>query len=214
MGKVIDVDKLNAFILENQRDEGVTQPPVTYTCQTCGAVFQTQSELNSHIASVHPTPPPPVYTCSKCGATFSSQGALDAHTSSVHPPQGQYTNIITKAYRMDKPIMNQDGTGAGFGYGYYQGKSPGSVSCPTGRVTYFYIDTSWRASFRNTVRWINFNVTGPSQHTVLIKLDDSDNGVTLASKFSKQDWVSLPAPGRYLIGVDCTESISLTIYWN
>jgi len=53
-----------------------------FTCPYCGATFSTQTDLDAHITSVHPSV---VYTCSYCGATFSSQTDLDAHITSLHP---------------------------------------------------------------------------------------------------------------------------------
>jgi len=59
-------------------------PPLpVYTCPYCGATFDTEGELEDHIASVHP--PVPEYTCPYCGATFTSQIDLDNHIATEHP---------------------------------------------------------------------------------------------------------------------------------
>jgi len=71
-----------------QKVTAAPPPPVVYTCSICGSTFNSQAELNAHIASAHPPPPPPtVYTCPYCGANFATGFELFEHVQ-VCPDRG------------------------------------------------------------------------------------------------------------------------------
>jgi DNA-directed RNA polymerase subunit RPC12/RpoP len=53
-----------------------------YTCEECGATFNTEAELERHNRTMHSQ-----YKCEVCGATFSSESELDAHNRNMHPKQ-------------------------------------------------------------------------------------------------------------------------------
>lgn len=50
------------------------------TCPACGAVFETQDQLDEHTKSEHGSS----FRCPACGAEFESQEKLDEHTKSEH----------------------------------------------------------------------------------------------------------------------------------
>ncbi len=51
-----------------------------YTCQECGATFNTQAEREQHNRMVHSQ-----YRCDVCGEVFDSQEELEAHGRVEHP---------------------------------------------------------------------------------------------------------------------------------
>jgi DNA-directed RNA polymerase subunit RPC12/RpoP len=51
-----------------------------YKCETCGATFNSEAELEKHNRTMHSQ-----YKCEVCGATFSSESELEAHNRSMHP---------------------------------------------------------------------------------------------------------------------------------
>ncbi len=51
-----------------------------YTCQECGATFDTQAEREQHNRMVHSQ-----YTCDECGEVFGSEEELQAHARMEHP---------------------------------------------------------------------------------------------------------------------------------
>ncbi len=58
----------------------------TYSCQQCGATFQSKEELDEHNRSHHGMGGGMGgnYTCAACGATFSSQEELQEHARKEH----------------------------------------------------------------------------------------------------------------------------------
>lgn len=61
--------------------------PPQYCCPVCGLCFDTQAELDAHMAT-HEEPPEPTFCCPICGACFYTQAELDAHmlTHEEEPP--------------------------------------------------------------------------------------------------------------------------------
>ncbi len=53
-----------------------------YTCQECGATFDTQAEREQHNRVVHSQ-----YACDECGEVLWSEEELQAHTRLEHPEQ-------------------------------------------------------------------------------------------------------------------------------
>ncbi len=51
-----------------------------YTCQECGATFNSQAEREQHNRMVHSQ-----YRCDVCGEVFDSQEELEAHGRVEHP---------------------------------------------------------------------------------------------------------------------------------
>ena len=56
---------------------------VVSTCAQCGLTFDTQAELEAHIAATHAAV---VSTCAQCGLTFDTQAELEAHIAAAHAP--------------------------------------------------------------------------------------------------------------------------------
>jgi hypothetical protein len=166
------------------------------------------------------TPPPVVYSCTKCPLTFSTQELLDAHMISAHsvtpPVSGKYKEAVKGAYKLNTTIRKPDGTLSGIGgMGFYQNMTPGAAYCPGGRKTYFLADLAWKGSFgTKSVKWVNNDVTGPAQSTIVIKLDANDDGVVYAGpSLERQSYFAVGNTGRYLIEVETIADISLSIYW-
>jgi hypothetical protein len=132
----------------------------------------------------------------------------------VSTPTGTYAAAVSGAKKLNTVITTNGTTPAGYGMGYYGSLNPSAASCKAGK-TYFLLDTSWKSNFtpKSLVKWINFNVTGPSQTTNLIKLDSNDNGTVIDYITAKQDSFPIPASGRYLIEVVSTVAFNLTIWW-
>ena len=51
-----------------------------YKCETCGATFNSEAELEQHNRTMHSR-----YTCEACGQTFNSEAELEAHNRQMHP---------------------------------------------------------------------------------------------------------------------------------
>ncbi len=51
-----------------------------YTCQECGATFNTQAEREQHNRMAHSQ-----YRCDVCGEVFDSQEELEVHGRVEHP---------------------------------------------------------------------------------------------------------------------------------
>jgi DNA-directed RNA polymerase subunit RPC12/RpoP len=51
-----------------------------YTCDTCGAAFDTKVELEGHNRMMHSQ-----YKCEVCGQSFDSERELEAHNLAMHP---------------------------------------------------------------------------------------------------------------------------------
>ncbi len=89
------------------------------------------------------------------------------------------------------------------------------MSCPNGKKTYAYIDTSLYTRFKDKIKWINFAVgTGePSQTTRMINLDANNDGNIINTSHGKQAWFTIPYPGRFLIEVEPKSDIDVTFIW-
>lgn len=53
-----------------------------HTCQTCGATFNSELELEEHNRTMHSQ-----FRCDICGETFTSESELETHQSVAHPEQ-------------------------------------------------------------------------------------------------------------------------------
>ena len=51
-----------------------------YTCDACGAAFDTKVELEEHNRMMHSQ-----YKCEVCGQSFDSERELEAHNLAMHP---------------------------------------------------------------------------------------------------------------------------------
>lgn len=69
---------------------GQAKTPQQFRCDTCGAAFNSQTELMDHAKSAHTmpsqtTPKTLQFKCQACGMTFSSQAELMEHAKKAHP---------------------------------------------------------------------------------------------------------------------------------
>lgn len=55
-----------------------------YKCETCGATFATEAELERHNRTMHSR-----YKCEVCGAISNSESELEAHNREMHPAMEQ-----------------------------------------------------------------------------------------------------------------------------
>jgi DNA-directed RNA polymerase subunit RPC12/RpoP len=53
---------------------------VPYTCQDCGATFDSQAEREQHNRMAHSQ-----YNCDECDEVFGSEEALESHSHVEHP---------------------------------------------------------------------------------------------------------------------------------
>jgi DNA-directed RNA polymerase subunit RPC12/RpoP len=53
---------------------------VPFTCQECGATFDTQAEREEHNRTMHSQ-----YRCDACGEVFGSEEELETHARMEHP---------------------------------------------------------------------------------------------------------------------------------
>jgi uncharacterized Zn-finger protein len=51
-----------------------------YKCDSCGATFTSQEELNEHKRNMHSQ-----HNCEVCGQSFSSENELETHKRVAHP---------------------------------------------------------------------------------------------------------------------------------
>lgn len=63
----------------------------TFTCDKCGRLFSTETELNSHRSSHVVTA---TFNCNKCSRSFPSQAELSTHKRTAHPSQQRFTCSI------------------------------------------------------------------------------------------------------------------------
>ena len=54
---------------------------MAFTCNACGAVFESQEQLDAHTRAEHGSG----FRCAACGAEFESQEQLDEHVKATHP---------------------------------------------------------------------------------------------------------------------------------
>jgi len=58
----------------------VAPPPLRFTCEACGGLFETSPELVRHVCPPPPLPPaPPLWACDGCGAPFATFFELSRH---------------------------------------------------------------------------------------------------------------------------------------
>jgi transposase-like protein len=55
-------------------------PDNTYTCEECGATFESQVEWERHNRKVHSR-----YTCENCQEHFDAEAEFEAHNFKMHP---------------------------------------------------------------------------------------------------------------------------------
>lgn len=51
-----------------------------YKCETCGATFDSQEELDQHNSTMHSQ-----YRCAHCGQVFNSEAEREEHNRAMHP---------------------------------------------------------------------------------------------------------------------------------
>jgi DNA-directed RNA polymerase subunit RPC12/RpoP len=54
------------------------------TCAKCGAEFDSQDQLDTHVREEHEAAPRGGFICKTCGMEFGSQEELDAHAKAEH----------------------------------------------------------------------------------------------------------------------------------
>ena len=57
-----------------------------YTCEECGATFNSAEERERHNRMAHSR-----YTCEDCGQTFRSEAELESHNRMAHPERERST---------------------------------------------------------------------------------------------------------------------------
>jgi uncharacterized C2H2 Zn-finger protein len=79
----------------------------SYQCPTCGATFETESELREH-GKVHmSSKPAQQFKCAACGATFATQQELMDHNEKAHPTQNRKANKIGGTSHASSPFSTR-----------------------------------------------------------------------------------------------------------